>query len=94
MHPSFLYEILFHLIAFIALVGVGGRLRKPGDGFKAYLVAYAFFRFVVEFVRDNPEMAFGLSGSQIFLLCTIPLGVSYLLWRRKSQQPLGAEVTA
>jgi prolipoprotein diacylglyceryltransferase len=85
MHPSFLYEILFHLVALVVLVRAGGRFGRPGDSFKAYLLFYAVFRFAVEFVRDNPQMAWGLSGSQIFLLGTIPLGVSYYLWRSMSQ---------
>ena len=67
--------------AFVLLLTLTGRFGQPGDAFKAYLIAYALFRFGVEFVRDNPEMAFGLSGSQIFLLMTIPLAVSYYSWR-------------
>jgi phosphatidylglycerol---prolipoprotein diacylglyceryl transferase len=81
MHPSFLYEIAFHAAAFIALVGGTRRLRAPGDAFKAYLLAYAVFRFAVEFVRDNPDVAWGLSGSQLFLLTTIPLVLVHVTWR-------------
>lgn len=86
MHPSFIYEILFHVTAFILLIRLGDRLARPGDSFKLYLVAYAVFRFGVEFVRENPEMAIGLSGSQLFLLGTVPLGVVYYLWRRNNNQ--------
>ena len=82
MHPSFLYEIGFHLIAFVVLIRLGGRLGAPGDSFKLYLLAYALFRFCVEFVRDNPEMAYGLSGSQIFLLVTVPAATAAYLWKR------------
>ncbi|MDX1468385.1 MAG: prolipoprotein diacylglyceryl transferase [Acidimicrobiia bacterium] len=84
MHPSFIYEILFHLTAFFLLIRFGDRSARPGDTFKLYLVAYAVFRFGVEFVRENPEMALGLSGSQLFLLATVPLGVTYYLWRRRN----------
>ena len=84
MHPSFLYEIFFQITAFAVLIAMSGRFGRPGDSFKMYLLAYALFRFGVEFVRDNPEMAFGLSGSQMFLLATIPLGMTYYLWRRAS----------
>jgi len=82
MHPSFLYEIAFHVVAFVLLIRYGGRVVKPGDSFKVYLLAYALFRFAVEFVRDNPEMAFGLTGSQLFLLTTVPLGTAAYLWKR------------
>lgn len=82
MHPSFLYEIAFHLVALGLLLRFGGRVGMPGDAFKLYLLAYALFRFGIEFVRDNPEMGFGLSGSQIFLLLTVPTATVVFLWRR------------
>ena len=44
-----------------------------GLSFKLFLLGYGLFRFGLEFVRGNPDMTFGLSGSQIFLLLTIPL---------------------
>lgn len=72
LHPSFLYEIGFHLIAFGALWMTRDTLAE-GRSFKLYLLGYGLFRLLVEFVRGNPEMAFGLSGSQLFLLVTIPL---------------------
>lgn len=84
MHPSFLYEIGFHTLAFVFLAVMSGKIGKPGDSFKLYLIAYALFRFGVEFVRDNPEFAFGLSGSQIFLLATVPLGLGLFAWKRRS----------
>lgn len=93
MHPSFLYEILFHLAAFLLLFKVSGRIGKPGDSFKLYLVAYALFRFAVEFVRDNPEMLLGLSGSQIFLLGALPVGLAYFLWTRTQRTGMAMEAT-
>lgn len=83
MHPSFLYEVLFHLVAFAVLVRYGPRLRASGETFTLYLLAYGLFRFAVEFVRGVPAMALGLTGSQLFLLITIPLLVLHVLrqWR-------------
>ena len=72
MHPSFLYEIAFMAVAFAVLWWGRDRLAA-GLSFKLFLLSYGLFRFGLEFVRGNPEMAFGLSGSQIFLLLTIPI---------------------
>ncbi|HUH07511.1 MAG TPA: prolipoprotein diacylglyceryl transferase family protein [Egibacteraceae bacterium] len=80
MHPSFLYEIAFHAVMFGALLWLRPRVRTPGELLKIYLLAYALFRFAVEFVRGNPAMWAGLSASQLFLLGTIPLLVMYF-WR-------------
>lgn len=79
MHPSFLYEIGFLVVAF-ALLWLGrDRLAVEGMSFKLFLLAYGMFRFGVEFVRGNPEMGFGFTGSQLFLLITIPILVIYVV---------------
>ncbi|HSD48759.1 MAG TPA: diacylglyceryl transferase, partial [Actinomycetota bacterium] len=45
--------------------------------FKVFLLAYGLFRLSIEFVRGNETFLWGLSGSQIFLLCTMPLLLAY-----------------
>lgn len=77
MHPSFLYEIAFLLALFVALRWLRTRVAVGGDLFKVFLLAYGTFRFLVEFVRGNETFLWGLSGSQVFLLCTLPLLVGY-----------------
>jgi prolipoprotein diacylglyceryltransferase len=56
--------------------------------FKLFLFTYAVFRFSVEFVRGNPDMGLGLSGSQIFLLLTVPL----LTWHVARALPKRREI--
>jgi phosphatidylglycerol---prolipoprotein diacylglyceryl transferase len=73
MHPSFLYEIAFHAAMFGLLLWLRPRLPQAGDLFKIYLASYAAFRFLVEFVRANPVMWAGLSGSQLFLVPSLVL---------------------
>ena len=79
LHPSFLYEIVFCLIAFGVLIAIRDRIPVPGELFKLFLLGYGLFRFGVEFVRGNPEMAFGLTGTQLFLLATMPLLIAYFI---------------
>jgi prolipoprotein diacylglyceryltransferase len=69
-HPSFLYEIGFHLVSFAVLWRRRDDPRWRNKMLRRYLVAYAAFRFVVEFVRGNVEFLFGLTGSQIFIIAT------------------------
>ncbi len=73
LHPSFLYEIAFHLLAFFVLLRLRGRLATPGGLLTLYLVAYAGFRFLVEFTRANEMLGLGLTGSQWFVLAVAPL---------------------
>ena len=83
LHPSFAYEIAFHLAAFAALWWwLRPRVRVEGDLFKLYLLGYALFRFAVEFVRGNEVVWLGLTRAQLFLLPASALLASYFLRRR------------
>ncbi|MGE5829469.1 MAG: prolipoprotein diacylglyceryl transferase [Micromonosporaceae bacterium] len=73
LHPSFAYEIAFHLAAFAALWWLRGRIAEPGELLKIYLVGYASFRFLVEFVRGNEVVYVGLTRPQLFLLACAPM---------------------
>ena len=46
-----------------------------------FLLAYATFRFFVELVRGNPEMAYGLTGSQLTVLPAALLLLFYFVRR-------------
>ncbi len=87
MHPSYLYEIAFHLVMFAVLWRLRDRWAVRGESFKVYLLAYGIFRFGLEFVRGNPMMFGGLTGSQLFLLATVPLLAAYFARRVRSGAP-------
>jgi prolipoprotein diacylglyceryl transferase len=83
LHPSFLYEIAFHLAMFLLLlVYFRPRVVVEGDLLKIYLLFYAVFRFFVEFVRGNVAMWHGLSGSQLFLIPSTIVLVAYFIRQR------------
>ena len=90
LHPSFLYEIAFHLAMFVLLLWYfRPRVTVEGDLFKIYLLAYAVFRFFVEFVRGNVTMWHGLSGSQLFLIpSTILLAAYFIRQRTTTPRPM------
>ena len=77
LHPSFGYEIVFHLLAFAVLLALRDRLRRPGALLVVYLACYAAFRFAVEAVRGNEVVLAGLTRPQLYLLACAPL----LCWR-------------
>jgi prolipoprotein diacylglyceryltransferase len=84
MHPSMLYEIGFHGLAFGLIVTRGPMLPIRGDTLKAYLLAYGLFRFGVEFVRGNEVQAWGLTGPQIVLVPLVGLLVLHFARRLRS----------
>jgi len=79
MHPSFAYEIGFHLAAFAVLWWLRGRITEPGELFTLYVAGYAVFRFAVEFVRGNEVVVAGMTRPQLFLLACFPLVVWHLV---------------
>ena len=70
-HPTQIYEIVFDLFLVIYL---GWRKKKgvmPGQLFKIFLSCYMSFRFLLEFIRVETVLLFGLTDFQ--LLCIISL---------------------
>lgn len=87
LHPSFAYEIVFHLVAFAALWWwLRFQPIAPGETLTLYLSAYGAFRFLIEFVRGNEIVFAGLTRPQLFLLATVPL----LVWRVVGQARKGS----
>lgn len=82
LHPSFAYEIAFHLAAFAVLWWWLRRVElPPGTTFVWYVAAYGIFRFLVEFVRGNEVAWAGLTRPQLFLLATVPLVLARIAWQ-------------
>ncbi|MDH3500463.1 MAG: prolipoprotein diacylglyceryl transferase [Acidimicrobiia bacterium] len=91
MHPSFLYEIGFHVFAFVALGILRRDPRFDGRLFPIYVGSYGVFRFMLEFVRGNPPLWFGLSGSHIFLMAgfTVAAATGVARLARRRPVPVG-----
>jgi phosphatidylglycerol---prolipoprotein diacylglyceryl transferase len=98
MHPTMIYEIIFHLLALALILRWRSRVMVNGDTLKLYLLAAALFRFGVDFLRGNTEQFWGLTGPQIVLIpLTIPLVVHFIRqWRsgvyRMPDPPRKAEI--
>jgi phosphatidylglycerol---prolipoprotein diacylglyceryl transferase len=88
LHPSFVYEIAFHFAMLAVLLHLRRRPDLQGELFRIYLLAYAVFRFLVEFVRGNEVVWRGLTRSQLFLIPSVLLlAGSFLRRRRKIPAP-------
>jgi prolipoprotein diacylglyceryltransferase len=77
LHPSFVYEIAFHFAMLAVLLRLRRRPDLEGELFKVYLLAYAVFRFLIEFVRGNEIVWAGLTRSQLFLIPSTLLLAAY-----------------
>jgi phosphatidylglycerol:prolipoprotein diacylglycerol transferase len=80
VHPAPIYETIGYGVVFLILWSMR-RSRQP-DGMVLwwYLLLSATVRFLVEFVRVNPRVAFGLSEAQLVSLALIAIA-TVLIWR-------------
>ena len=82
LHPSFVYEIVFHLVAFAVLWGwLRHQSIAPGETLTLYLAAYGTFRFLVEFVRGNEVVVAEMTRPQLFLLATVPVLLARVVYQ-------------
>ena len=85
--PSFLFESILCLIAFIVvLVARRGKYIKVGQPTALYLVSYGLIRFFIEISRTDSLMLGGFKMAQIVSVIFIIIGVSILAYTsRKSK---------
>jgi phosphatidylglycerol:prolipoprotein diacylglycerol transferase len=70
-HPSQIYESIKNLIIFIILYNLYKFKRiRSGNIFWSFIFLYSLLRFFVEFYKDLPPLAFGLTWGQLW---SIPL---------------------
>jgi phosphatidylglycerol:prolipoprotein diacylglycerol transferase len=87
VHPTPVYEMLAYVAVFALLWSVRKRPHADGTIFWWYLVLAPGARFVIEFWRINPPLAFGLSAAQIFSLVLVAIGTGALLTQRRRTAP-------
>ncbi|GAB3857062.1 prolipoprotein diacylglyceryl transferase [Nocardioides maradonensis] len=91
---SFLDEVVFQLACFLVLwLWLRHVALPPGTLFVWYVAAYGVFRFLIEFVRGNEVAWQGLTRPQLFLLVTIPVVLTRIVWqwRRGAYRSLEAD---
>lgn len=83
-HPTNLYEILFWLILWIALLSLSKKYTfADGARFKLFMVSYLLFRFFIEFIK--PAYFFSLGVSVIQLVCLGGLLYYYRVFTQPSK---------
>ncbi len=85
--PTFLYESLWNLLGFIIIMTLRHRPRflKQGEIAFFYLIWYGCGRFVIEGMRTDSLMLFGIRVSQWLSAILIAIGIALIIWRRKQK---------
>ncbi len=95
VHPTQIYEIIYNLIVFGALVALRKRFRPDGSIFLIYLTLYSAWRLGIDFIREGTDFLFGLHQAQVIaiivLLITIPLLALRTRWVKKGEAVAGKD---
>ncbi|MEW6188870.1 MAG: prolipoprotein diacylglyceryl transferase [Actinomycetota bacterium] len=88
-HPTQIYSSLYSSIIFGILWSLRAKIARPGILFWLYVLMYSTARFGIEFLRESPRVAVGLTASQftsigIFILAVVALATDYFSRRKLS----------
>jgi phosphatidylglycerol:prolipoprotein diacylglycerol transferase len=74
VHPAPVYETLLYLGVFALLWSMRKRIKIEGRIFYLYLILAGASRFMVEFIRINPRILYGLSEAQLIAIVMVVVG--------------------
>ena len=80
VHPTPLYELAMGLLIGWWLWWRGGKPHHTGAIVGEYLVLSGIARFLVEFVRRNPKVLWGLSNAQLASAGSVIAGAALIWW--------------
>lgn len=91
VHPTPLYEFGAALVIGLWLWIRLGKPRPTGWMLGEYLVLTGFARFLVEFIRRNPKVLWGLSNAQLASAASVAIGAGLVLWAARRPVPEGSK---
>jgi phosphatidylglycerol:prolipoprotein diacylglycerol transferase len=82
--PAVPMEMVFLVIAMLALLILRAKKILPGQHFHLFLITYGIFRLGHEFLRDTPKPFLGFSGHQIIAFLTA--AAAMFAYKRRTQR--------
>lgn len=85
VHPTPIYESIVCFFIFLYLWKNRMKYQIPGTLFYLYLILAGVERFLVEMIRVNPKVVFGLSQAQLIALFMVAAGTFFFM-RNKAKE--------
>jgi phosphatidylglycerol---prolipoprotein diacylglyceryl transferase len=83
-HPVILYEIFFLFLLWISMKQIEKKyILVDGGRFKIFMIAYLFFRLILDFIKPHYTFNFGLSTIQLVCLAGLIYYAAYIFKPRK-----------
>lgn len=88
VHPTPIYELIVALVIAWILWRLGRpeAPRPAGEITGEYLILSGIARFLVEFIRINPKLYWGMSNAQVAAIGSVIAGIGLVLWARHSRR--------
>ncbi len=80
VHPTPLYEMAAGILIGCFLYWRGGKAHATGAILGQYLLLTGIARFLVEFIRRNPKVLWGLSNAQLASAGAAVVGIALIVW--------------
>jgi phosphatidylglycerol:prolipoprotein diacylglycerol transferase len=90
VHPTPIYELIVALLIawFLWKRGRPEAAHPAGEITGEYLILSGVARFLVEFIRINPKIYWGMSNAQMASLGSVLGGVLLIIWARRTGRPV------
>jgi phosphatidylglycerol:prolipoprotein diacylglycerol transferase len=86
-HPTVVYEIIFNVLAFFALLKLRGKFKPAGSLYLIYLLLYSGWRLGIDFLRDGTPFLFGLHQAQVISIVIILIAVPWMVKNTRLVKP-------
>jgi phosphatidylglycerol:prolipoprotein diacylglycerol transferase len=82
--PTPVYEFIICTILFLIMWKYRKSIKPDGAMFALYLMLAGAERFLIEFLRINPRLAFGLSEAQLISIPMMLIGFLLMMYYQRS----------
>jgi len=82
-HPATVYEFIYNLLVFGALVKLRGRFQPDGSLFLIYLSLNSVWRLSTDFMRAGTPFLFGLHQAQVIAIIVLAITIPLLALRTR-----------
>lgn len=87
VHPTFLYESIWNLFVFLALLLFEKKWKKEdGELLFLYFILYSIGRFFIEGLRTDSLMFYGFKTAQLLSIVLIIFGSLGIYWLRRREK--------
>jgi len=82
VHPTPIYELIVGLLIGLILWRRGAKKTPLGQLTGEYLILSGVARFLVEFIRINPRVLWGMSNAQLASIGSVVAGIALVAWAK------------